>query len=103
MCGLWPYEATALQPLRKQTHPIVAPPKNLHAITGTSAENKQLTGERILGQLHLHESRQSIKAFARMHCNAFAQLCAAHQYAESSAIHSAIDVRIQHLSRVALP
>src|SRR2546421_528247 len=66
MRRLRPHEATTLQALGKQTQPVATPPQDLHPITGFATEDKQLSGEGVLGELGLHKGRESIEAFAHI-------------------------------------
>src|SRR5882762_4659744 len=60
-CSLWPHEPAALKALREQAQPIPVPPQHLDTIPTSTAEDKQLPGEGILGELQLHECGESIK------------------------------------------
>src|SRR5579863_1356060 len=63
---MWPHEAPALKPLRKQTPPIPAPPENLYPIARASPKQKEVAAEGILRKLGLYECCKSIKAFAHV-------------------------------------
>ena len=66
MRRLWPHEPPALQALGKKTQPIATPPQDLYPISGAAAEHEQLPGERILGELRLHQSCKSVEPFAQI-------------------------------------
>src|SRR5271170_6185324 len=66
MRRLRPHEAPALQTLGKEAQSIPAPPQNLHPITGFATKHKKLPRERILGELRLHQCRESIEAVAHV-------------------------------------
>src|SRR4029077_13994557 len=63
---LRPHEAPALEALREQTQPISIPPEHLDAIAATTAKDKELSGERILGELQLRECTESIKSLPQV-------------------------------------
>ena len=56
-----PHEAPALQSLGEETQSIPAPPQDLHSITRFATKHKQLSGERILRELRLHECGKPIE------------------------------------------
>src|SRR5437879_13884886 len=60
-CRLRPYEPPALQALGEQTQSIPIPPQHFDPIPATTAEDEQLPGKGILGELQLHERGKSIK------------------------------------------
>src|SRR5579863_4748224 len=66
MRRLRPHETPALQSLGEEAQPIAAPPQNLHSITRFATKHKQLSGERILRELRLHQCRESIEAVAHI-------------------------------------
>src|ERR1700680_4267844 len=68
MRRLRPHETPALQTLGEEAQPIPAPPQNLHPITRFATKHKKLSGKRILRELRLHESRESIEAVAHVGC-----------------------------------
>src|SRR5204862_6277750 len=61
-----PHEAPALEPLRKQTPPIPAPPENLYPIPRASPKHKEVPAEGIFRKLGLHEPSESIKTLAHV-------------------------------------
>src|ERR1700676_4301966 len=65
---LRPHKTPALQTLGEETQPIAAPPQNLHPITRFATKHKKLSGKRILRELRLHQSRESIEAVAHVGC-----------------------------------
>src|ERR1700678_3891824 len=66
MRRLRPHEAPAFKTLGEETQSIPAPPQDLHPITRFATEHKELSRERVLGELRLHESRESIEAVAHI-------------------------------------
>jgi hypothetical protein len=68
MRRLRPHETPAFKTLGEEAQPIAAPPQNLHPITRFATKHEKLTGERILRELRLHESRESIEAVAHVGC-----------------------------------
>src|SRR5580658_2728655 len=66
MRRLRPHEAPAFKTLGEETQSIPAPPQDLHSITRFATKHKQLSGERILRELRLHECGKSIEAVAQV-------------------------------------
>src|SRR5690606_39236453 len=61
-----PYEAAPLEPLREQAHAVTVPPQVLDPIAAPAAEHEQLTGERILVQLQLHQRCKTVEALTHV-------------------------------------
>src|SRR3984957_11807019 len=66
MRRLRPHESPAFQTLGEEAQPIAAPPQNLYPITRFATKHKKLSGERILREMRLHQSRESIEAVAEV-------------------------------------
>ncbi len=60
------HESPALEALGEQTQPVTVPPQDLDPISVATAEDKQVPGERVLGELRLHESGQAVEPLALM-------------------------------------
>src|SRR5271165_6650737 len=64
--GLRPHEATPLQPLGIQAHPIAIPPQHLDQIAAPATEDKHVSRERTLLQLRLHQPTQPVEAASQI-------------------------------------
>ncbi len=63
---LRPHEAAIFQPLREQTQAVTIPPQQLDSITTAAPKSEQLTRERMLGELRLHDRGQPIEPVAQV-------------------------------------
>src|SRR5262249_44502856 len=56
-----PDEMAMLQPLREQTEPVAVPKEDLDRVRLPAAEGEQMTGERVLLELRLHQHGEAVE------------------------------------------
>lgn len=64
--GLGPHEASRLQTLAEQAHPVAIEPQHLDAITAAATEHEHVPTERIRLQAYLYLGRQAVEPAAHV-------------------------------------
>src|ERR1017187_9689502 len=74
------YEATSLEPFRKQAQSIARPPQQLYQITASATKHEYVTREGVLRQRGLHHGGQSVHTAAHIgHTRSEPYMCARRQ------------------------